>query len=138
MRSTNLELISQVVYRFQNSFYKTIQFCQISRLSQFINIESKVFLNFLLKLSANLIIANNNNNKSLFKSLSYTSTFYNGIEDTEGREMWLVIHKSHPRNVPLLGVELSSSCTVVFCAISCASATSTIRVKFLLHFFPLT
>jgi len=36
----------------------------------------------------------------------------------------LVIHKSHPRNVPLQGVEPRSSRTVVFCAISCATATS--------------
>jgi len=35
------------------------------------------------------------NNKSLFKSLSYTSTFYNGIEDTERREMWLSVKAIH-------------------------------------------
>jgi len=36
----------------------------------------------------------------------------------------VVIHKSHPRNVPLLGVEPRSSRTVVFCAFSCPTSTS--------------
>jgi len=35
------------------------------------------------------------NNKSLFKSLSYTSTFCNGIEDTERRVIWLSIKAIH-------------------------------------------
>jgi hypothetical protein len=51
-------------------------------------------------------------------SESYTSILCNGNEDTERRE------KSHPRNVPLLGVELRSSHNKYFCAISCATATS--------------
>jgi len=68
------------------------------------------------------------NNKYFFKSLSYTSTFYNGIDATERREMWL------SRKCSIAGAKPRSSRTEVFCPISCATATNSPLILTEQHF----
>ena len=73
------------------------------------------FLGKYLRLFASAVSSNsqyNNNNKSLFKSLSSTSIFYNGIN--ERSEMWF-IQKTHSRirTAVLIRTYTSSVLTVV-------------------------
>ena len=63
----------------------------------------------------------------LFKSLTYTCTFYNGNDERKKGDVNI---QCLPMIVPLLGVEPWTTSTVVICAIGCATSTYKIRKTF--------